>query len=303
MNDLTLVIMAAGMGSRFGGLKQIEPVGPNGEFIIDYSIYDAIRAGFNKVVFIIKKENYDLFRETVGKRVEKQIKVEYAFQEIEYIPNDLKAPEGRTRPWGTGHAILCAKDVVKGNFAVINSDDFYGKEAYQVISDFFKEGKSGLEYLIVGYLVGNTLSENGAAKRGVCKADSSNYLTELVESSVERREGTIIAEPLNGGLAFEVSDNDLVSMNMFGFSDELFGYLENGFREFLIVNKDNTDNKCEYLIPDVVYSNVQDGTAKVKVTKTIAKWQGITYKEDKQVLVDEIGDNINKGVYPEKLWN
>ncbi len=303
MNDLTLVIMAAGMGSRFGGLKQIEPVGPNGEFIIDYSIYDAIRAGFNKVVFIIKEENYELFRETVGKRVEKQIKVEYAFQDINDIPEGVVVPEGRTKPWGTGHAILSAKDKVKGNFAVLNSDDFYGKEAFQVVSNYFNETKNNtsLEYLIVGYLVDNTLSENGAAKRGVCEVENG-FLTNLVESSVERKDGTIIAAPLDGREPFEVKGTDTVSMNMFGFREELFDYLEKGFVEFFNVNKDNLE-KCEYLIPDVVFESIEDGTAKVKVVPTVAKWQGITYREDKEILVNEIKTQVDNGVYPEKLWN
>lgn len=298
MKDLTLVIMAAGMGSRYGGLKQIEPVGPHGEFIIDYSIYDAKRAGFNKVVFIIKEENYEIFRDTVGKRVENAIEVKYAFQKQGNIPQGFSVPESRTKPWGTSHAILATKEIVTGNFAVINADDFYGKESYEVISDFFKNKKED-EYLLVGYKVTNTLSENGAAKRGVCQVENG-YLVELTESSVERKEETITAIPLNGEKEFVVSEDTVVSMNMFGFTDDIFEYLEKDLRDFFTKNKDNLE-KCERLIPDVVYEIVKSGRNKVKVTPTIAKWQGITYKEDKQVLIDEIAKLIKLGVYPEKL--
>ena len=301
MADLTLVIMAAGMGSRYGGLKQIEPVGPNGEFIIDYSIYDAKRAGFNKVVFIIKEENYELFRDTVGKRVEKEIAVEYAFQKMEDIPEGYSVPEGRTKPWGTTQAILCTRPVVKGDFAVINADDFYGKESYQVISDFFKDNANG-DYLLVGYKVNNTLSENGAAKRGVCQVNENSYLEKLIESSVEKKDGTIMAEPLSGAPAFEVEEDCTVAMNMFGFTDKLFGQLEEGFKNFFDVNKDNLA-KCEYLIPETVYEYIQKDEMMMKVVPTVAKWQGITYKEDKQVLIDEISSAIEVGIYPNNLWN
>ena len=225
--DLTLVIMAAGMGSRFGGLKQIEPVGPNGEFIIDYSIYDAVRAGFNKVVFIIKEENYDIFKETIGKRVEKQIKVEYAFQRQTDIPKGYDIGD-RTKPWGTSHAILSAKNNVKGNFTIINADDFYGKDSFEKAATFFKEDHPN-EYAIIGYKIKNTLTENGAVKRGVCKAEGG-YLTKLVESSVENKDGHIIASPLNGSEPFEIDPEDPVSMNMFCFRDNLFPYLEKNLK-------------------------------------------------------------------------
>jgi len=300
MSDLTLVIMAAGMGSRFGGLKQIEPVGPNGEFIIDYSIYDAKRAGFNKIVFIIKEENYDLFRDTVGKRVENEIEVEYVFQKTEEIPEGVNAPSDRTKPWGTAHAILATKNAVKGNFAVINADDFYGKEAYEVITEFFKSKKEN-EYLIVGYKLENTLTENGAAKRGVCQV-KGEYLEKLVESSVEKKENVITAEPLSGEPSFVVPNDSMASMNMFGFTDDLYTYLEKDIVNFFEVNKDKLD-KCEYLIPDVIFDMMSKKIKTVKVLPTVAKWQGITYKEDKQLLVDEINSLINKGTYPNQLWN
>ncbi len=297
--DLTLVIMAAGMGSRFGGLKQIEPVGPNGEFIIDYSIYDAVRAGFNKVVFIIKEENYELFKETIGSRVEKQIKVEYAFQRQTDIPKGYD-PGDRTKPWGTSHAILSAKNNVKGDFLVLNADDFYGSDAFKQAAKFFSEDHPN-EYALIGYKIKNTLTENGAVKRGVC-AGENGFLTKLIESSVEDKDGHIIASPLDGSEPFEINADDPVSMNMFCFRDDLFKYLEDHLVEFFEKNK-NDLSKCEYLIPDSVYNSVKEGRVKVRLIPTTAKWQGITYKEDKERLVNDIQALIDKGEYPVKLWN
>ncbi len=296
--DLTLVIMAAGMGSRFGGLKQIEPVGPNGEFIIDYSIYDAVRAGFNKVVFIIKEENYEIFKETIGARVEKQIKVEYAFQRQTDIPKGYD-PGDRTKPWGTSHAILSSKDKVKGDFIVLNADDFYGRDSFERAAKFFSEDHPN-EYAIIGYKIKNTLTENGAVKRGVCAA-KDGYLTKLIESSVENKDGHIIASPLNGSEPFEIDPEDPVSMNMFCFRDDLFKYLQDHLVEFFEKNKDDL-SKCEYLIPDTVFNMIEEGLVKVEVIPTTAKWQGITYKEDKEKLVNEINKLIEKGEYPHNLW-
>lgn len=298
--DLTLVIMAAGMGSRFGGLKQIEPVGPNGEFIIDYSIYDAVRAGFNKVVFIIKEENYDVFKETIGKRVEKQVKVEYVFQRQTDVPEGVEIPAERVKPWGTSHAILSAKNNVDGDFLVLNADDFYGQDAFVKASEFFNREHDGLEYAIIGYKTANTMSENGAVKRGVC-AEKDGLLTKLIESSIERIDGKIIASPLDGSEPFEIEEDSPVSMNMFCFTKDIFKYLDDHMKEFFEKNKDNL-LKCEYLIPDSVYENIKDGTAKVYVVPTTAKWQGITYKEDKEKLVNEINGLIEQGVYPQNLW-
>ena len=282
--DLTLVIMAAGMGSRFGGLKQIEPVGPNGEFIIDYSIYDAVRAGFNKVVFIIKEENYEIFKETIGKRVEKQIKVEYAFQRQSDIPKGFDYGD-RTKPWGTSHAILSAKNNVKGNFLVLNADDFYGKDSFMMASKFFSEEHPN-EYAIIGYDIKNTLTDNGSVKRGVCEV-KDGYLTNLIESSVEEKDGHIIASPLDGREPFEIPANAPASMNMFCFRDDLFDYLEAHLLEFFEKNKEDL-SKCEYLIPDTVYNMIDEGLVKVKVIPTTAVWQGITYKEDKERLINDI---------------
>lgn len=298
--DLTLVIMAAGMGSRFGGLKQIEPVGPNGEFIIDYSIYDAVRAGFNKVVFIIKEENYDIFKETIGKRVEKQIKVEYVFQKQDAVPEGVEIPKERVKPWGTSHAILSAKDKVDGDFLVLNADDFYGKDAFYQASEFFNRKHEGIEYAIIGYKIKNTLTENGAVKRGVCE-EKDGLLTRLIESSVERVNDKVIASPLDGSEPFEIDEDSPVSMNMFCFTKDIFDYLEKNLKPFFDKNKDNL-LKCEYLIPDSVYGSIQEKIAKVYVIPTTAKWQGITYKEDKEVLVKDINDLIAEGIYPQKLW-
>lgn len=298
--NLTLLIMAAGMGSRFGGLKQIEPVGPNGEFIIDYSIYDAIKAGFNKVVFIIKEENYDIFKETIGKRVEDKIKVEYVFQKLEDLPDGYRKPEQREKPWGTAHAILSAKDTIHEPFAIINSDDFYGRDAYFVISNFLKQEKQQEEYGLVGYKVKNTLTENGSVKRGACKLDEE-YLQELIESSVMEENGVITATPLDGGDSFTVTQDTYVSMNMLGFTPNIFSYIEKNFPAFLEANKDNI-LKCEYLIPDVLTKATEEGYAKTKVLPTTAKWEGVTYKEDKESVVKAIQTLIDEGVYPQDLW-
>ncbi len=297
--ELTLVILAAGMGSRFGGLKQVEPIGPNGEFIIDYSIYDAIRAGFTKVVFIIKKENYDLFRETVGARIENKIKVEYAFQDINDVPNVVEIPEDRVKPWGTGHAVLSAKNVVNENFVMINSDDFYGKDAYLKIKEFFDNSNDQDCYSMVAFRVSNTILSNGSVKRGVCESESG-YLTNIIESSIERVNDKIIASPLDGRDSFEVEENALVSMNFFGFTPRMFKTLEDGISEFLIKNK-NDLSKCEYLIPDVVFNEIHNGK-KVKVLESTDKWLGVTYKEDKEFVVRELNKLIEKGEYPYDLW-
>ena len=294
---MTLVILAAGMGSRFGGLKQIEPIDEYGHFIIDYSIYDAIREGFTKVVFIIKRENYDIFRETIGKRIEKKIEVEYVFQEIDNLP------EGRIKPWGTAHAILCAKDKVDENFAIINADDFYGRDAYHVISKFMKNNNTHdniLRYAMAGYKVKNTLTENGSVKRGVCE-EENGYLTNIIECKVEKVDSEIIATPLEGGNSFKVLEDAPVSMNMFAFTKDIFKYLEEGFPLFLDKHKEDIDT-CEYLIPSVVFEEIENKIATVEVLKTNAIWQGITYKEDKEKVVKEIKKLVDNNEYPKDLW-
>ena len=297
--NLTLLIMAAGMGSRFGGLKQIEPFGPNGEFIIDYSIYDAIKAGFNKVVFIIKEENYDIFRETVGKRIEDKIKVEYAFQKLEDIPDGYVLPSTRVKPLGTGQAILSSKNVINENFAVINSDDFYGRDAFMVAANFLRNNDDN-NYGLVGYKVINTLTENGSVKRGVCE-EENGYLTKIVESSIIKENGVITASPLDGRDSFTMDSNELVSMNMLLFTKTIYPYLETKFVEFLDKNKDDLE-KCEFLIPDVLQDAIDEEYAKVSVLSTTAKWEGVTYKEDKEGVVEAINKLISDNVYPQDLW-
>lgn len=301
--DLTLLIMAAGMGSRFGGLKQIEPIGPNGEFIIDYSIYDAIKAGFTKVVFIIKEENYELFKDTIGKRVEKQnIKIEYVFQKTTNLPEDFKHLTNREKPWGTGQAILSAKDKINENFAIINADDFYGRDGYMVISNYLRgiEKKEKEPFSMVGYQICNTLTENGAVKRGVCE-QNNGYLTKIIESNVEKINGVINVNPLDGSKKFTVEDDTLVSMNLLGFTPKIFEILEDKFYKFLEKNQDNYQ-KCEFLIPEVLFESIEENVAEVKVLPTNAKWYGVTYREDKESVVKAIEKMIEKGEYPNNLW-
>lgn len=297
--DLTLLIMAAGMGSRFGGLKQIEPFGPNGEFIIDYSIYDAIKAGFNKIVFIIKEENYAIFRETVGKRIEDKVKVEYVFQKLENIPKEFILPKDRVKPLGTAHAILASKNVIKENFAVINSDDFYGRDAFNVIANFLRNNDYNT-YGLVGYKVINTLTENGSVKRGVCKT-KDNLLDTIIESSIINENNVITATPLDKTDTFTMDSSDLVSMNMLGFTPSIYPYLEDELVLFL--NKNKTDlTTCEFLIPDVLQDAINNNYAKVEVLKTSSKWEGVTYKEDKEKVVKAIRKLIDEGEYPQNLW-
>lgn len=300
----TLLIMAAGMGSRFGGLKQIEPMGPSGEFIIDYSIYDAKKAGFNKVVFIIKKENYNLFKETIGKRIEPHIKTEYAFQDNSFLPAEYQELfKDRTKPLGTAHAILCAKDKINEPFAVINADDFYGRDAYLKASEVLEDlsiDKEPYEYAMIGYKVKNTMTENGAVKRGICEVENQ-FLTNIIECSIERKNSKVIATPLNGGDDFEISEDDIVSMNLALFTPSFFKYLEKMFLEFLDKNRNNIES-CEFFMPDAMFRSIKEKYATVKVFETNATWYGVTYKEDTE-MVKEALKNLNiKGEYPNELW-
>ena len=295
----TLLVMAAGMGSRFGGLKQIEPMGPNGEFLIDYSVYDAKLAGFTKIVFIIKEENYEIFKETIGKRVEPYIETEYVFQDDSNLKEKYKDLQTRVKPLGTGHAILCAKDKVKTPFAIINADDFYGRDAYVVASKYLDK-IDDKHYAVVGYKVGKTLSPNGAAKRGICKEENGK-LKDLIESSVEKIDDKIIAKPLDGDTEFTVEDDSLVSMNLLLFTPKIFDYLEEKLIKFLETNK-NDLSKCEFLIPDVVKDAIKEDKVEVDLLSTNAIWHGVTYKEDKEEVVKAIDELIKEKVYPNKLW-
>lgn len=300
--EKTLVVMAAGLGSRFGGLKQIEPVGPNGEFIIDYSIYDALRAGFTKVIFIIKEENFKIFKDTIGKRIEKHIKVEYAFQKLEDIPQgyDLKR---RKKPLGTAHALYAARNLIKGNFAVINADDFYGFHSLKTVADFLDNNlvSSKEHYSLVGYKVKNTITLNGSVKRGVCNI-KDNKLISLDESKIEIVNGKIEKESLNTHEKEYIKENTLVSMNLLGFPKEFIKHIEDNLVLFLEKNSKNLE-EVEYLIPDVVTKQIEENKAEVKVLETTDKWYGITYKDDKDIVVKAISNMIKENIYPNNLWN
>lgn len=286
----TLVILAAGMGSRFGGLKQIEPLGPNGEFIIDYSIYDAIKAGFERCVFIIKEENYEIFKNTIGRRVEDKIDVKYAFQKM-----DLDIPD-RVKPLGTAHAIMSAKEYVPDTFIIINADDYYGVDAFKKASDFLSTIKP-YEYGVIGYKAINTITSNGEVKRGVLKTDN-NYLTDIVESKI-KKEDALYATPINEDNYSKIEDDTLVSMNMLLFDKTLFKFLEEDFEEFKNNMKDEL--KDEFLIPEVLYNHIKKDDIKVKVIETTSVWYGVTYKEDAP-LVREGLKKLHGSIYPEKLW-
>ena len=300
--DITLVILAAGMGSRFGGLKQIEPMGPSDEFIIDYSVYDAIKAGFNKIVFLIKRENYDLFKETIGARVEPHIKVEYAFQELNNLPIGYELPSDRTKPLGTAHAVLCCKDVVNEPFAMINADDFYGRDAFIKAYDFLVNADSNSNnYGMIGYMVSNTLTENGSVKRGVCEVDENDYLKSIIESKVERINNVIVAKPLDGRGEFNVDDNATVSMNFLLFTPSIFKHIEDRFPIFFEENKDNLLTS-EYLIPDVLEKLIQENKVTTKVINTTASWYGVTYKEDTPSVRSAIKNLVDNGEYNYNLW-
>jgi len=297
MKDKTLVVMAAGMGSRFGGLKQTEKFGPNGEFIVDYSIYDAIRCGFNKVVFIIKEENYELFKETVGSRVENHIKVEYVFQNLDNVPSKYNIPSERIKPLGTAHAVLCTKGIVNEDFVVINADDFYGYDAFKVASSYMDSNKNDIA--IIGYKVKNTLTENGSVKRGVLKLKDGK-LNSIIESKIEVIDNKIICEPLSGEDSFEADDNTLVSMNMIVFPKDFINYIESDFINFL----NNADLlKDEFFIPSVVTKAINNNDYNVIIKETNSKWVGVTYKEDTPNVKNYIKEQIQNKVYKEDLWN
>ncbi|HWT75707.1 MAG TPA: sugar phosphate nucleotidyltransferase [Mobilitalea sp.] len=302
MADTTLVIMAAGMGSRYGGIKQLEPVGPSGEIIMDYSIYDAIEAGFNKVVFIIRKDLEQDFKEIIGNRIEKIIRVEYVFQELDNLPQGFAKPAERTKPWGTGQAVLICKDAVKEPFAVINADDYYGKEAFKIVYNFLND-KSYKEnqYCMAGFILGNTLSENGAVTRGVCKANEAGILVDIVETSGIVPEGDHAAAKNNAGETITIDLQSVVSMNMWGFKPGLFGYLEQGFITF-VSNLAENELKKEYLLPTVVGDLVKANKVEVSVLKSNDRWFGVTYKEDKEFVVNSFRALIDKGAYPVKLF-
>jgi UTP-glucose-1-phosphate uridylyltransferase len=302
MEKITLVIMAAGIGSRFGGgIKQLEPIGPNGEIIMDYSIYDAMEAGFNKVVFVIRKDLEKDFKEIIGKRIEKVVDVEYAYQELDQIPEQYKDRlEGRKKPWGTGQAILCCKDVVKEPFLVINADDYYGKEAYVEAYQELTGEHEGTDICMVGFVLENTLSKNGTVTRGVCKVDENHMLQEIEETyGIASCGDHAVAE--KDGEEITIALDSPVSMNMWGLQPEFFHILETGFQEFLEKVKPG-DLKAEYLLPKIIGELLQEGRTQVKVLESKDQWFGVTYKEDKEAVVEAVKSLVINGVYPEKLF-
>ena len=295
----TLLVLAAGMGSRYGGLKQIEAVGPSGETIIDYSIYDAMRAGFGKLVFIIRKDIEQPFKEVVGARFEKRIAVDYVFQELDKIPAGFQVPAGRTKPWGTTQAILMAADAIHEPFAVINADDFYGAESYRVMSEHLQAGTG--DYSMVGFVLRNTLSEFGTVARGVCRVGSDGFLEQVVELTAIARDGDHAKDTASDGKVTMLTGDEPVSMNMFGFTPQVFGNLKEHFNKFLETN--GADLKKECYIPSTVNEMLLAKQAKVKVLRSNDSWFGVTYREDHASVVASIQGLVHDGKYPERLWS
>lgn len=300
---MTLVILAAGMGSRYGGLKQIDPITENGQFIIDFSVFDAIRAGFDRIVFVIKEENLEEFKATIGKRYEDRIKVQYAFQKLDDIPEGFCIPEGRVKPWGTAHALLAARHVVDDSFAVINADDFYGKGAYRLISEHFshKSETSVPEYCMVGYRLENTLTENGTVSRGICEVNADGYLVDVVERTSIKKTGDVAVNEENGE-TITLALNSIASMNCWGFTPDIFPKVEKGFKNFLSkLDCAKDPRKAEYYLPFAVRELMDLGDCAVKVYASDGEWYGVTYKEDKQKVMNDIKSLIDKGEYPVSL--
>ena len=300
----TLLLLAAGMGSRYGGLKQLDGLGPNGETIMDYSIYDAIQAGFGKIVFIIRKDFEQDFRDKVLSKYEGHIPAEVCFQALENLPEGFTVPEGRQKPWGTNHAVMMAKDVIKEPFCVINCDDFYNRDSFMVIGKYLANLPEGAknDYTMVGFRVGNTLSDNGTVARGICAKDENDNLTTVVErTEIMRVNGAVSYKDENGEWV-AVDDNTPVSMNMWGFTPDYFEYSEEYFKEFLSDPKNIENLKAEFFIPLMVNKLITEHTATVKVLDTTSKWFGVTYAADRQATVDRIQTLVDEGVYPAKLF-
>ena len=296
---MTLLVMAAGMGSRYGGLKQLDPIGPNGEFILDYTVYDAMKAGFNKVVFVIKEENLEIFKETVGNRIGSKIETAYCFQSLDDLPEGYSVPEGRTKQWGTAHAVLAARNEIKGPFVAVNSDDFYGRESFEIIAKHVSENPNS-PACMAGFVLMNTLTENGTVSRGQCYvSDESDLLNITERTKIKRLE--------NGNTAYmeddewiEIPEDTIVSMNCWGLPEEFFGYAEKSFCEFLQNGGD--EMKKEFYLPDAVKQYLAGSGNTAKVLRTSAKWYGVTYKEDRDVVIAHIERSIANGTYPRELW-
>ena len=301
----TLLLLAAGMGSRYGGLKQLDGLGPNGETIMDYSIYDAIQAGFGKIVFVIRKSFEEDFRKKVLSKYEGHIPAELCFQALDDLPEGFKVPEGREKPWGTNHAVLMARNVIHEPFCVVNCDDFYNRDAFMVIGKFLSELPEGSKnkYAMVGFRVGNTLSENGSVARGICSKDENGHLTTVVErTEIERVNGVVCYKDEKGEWVPVGGDNTPVSMNMWGFTPDYFKYSEEYFKEFLSDPKNMTNLKAEFFIPLMVNKLINEKTATVTVLDTTSKWFGVTYQADRPSVVARIQKLVDEGVYPNKLF-
>jgi len=293
VKNLSLLVMAAGMGSRYGGLKQLDQVGPNGETIIDYSVYDAIKAGFTKVVFIIRKDFEDQFKSQITEKYSEKIDIAFAFQNLDDLPDSFLCPDGREKPWGTGHAILSAKELIDDPFVVINGDDFYGQESFNVIADYYNNG--GNQFSMVAFRLDKTLSSHGAVTRGVCDIKSKKLISVIETEDIEKKEKKILS---NRDITFKGSEP--VSMNMWGFLPSLFNYLSKGFIEFL--NAEGNELKSEYLIPSVINNLIQNKLEEIHVLRSNASWFGVTYKQDKPEVKRKINELINSEIYPSHLF-
>lgn len=305
MNRPVLVVMAAGMGSRYGGMKQIDPVGPNGEVIIDYSLYDAYRAGFRTVIFVIKHEIEEAFHAAIGDRISKVMDVKYAFQQLDNLPAGFSVPENREKPWGTCHAVLAAKDLIDGPFAVINADDYYGPEAFQVMYDYLSthQDREVYDYCMVSYLLKNTVSENGSVARGVCVANPDGTLQSVTERTrIETHDEKICYSEDGGASWTEIGGNTPVSMNLWGFTKSFLQEAENRFADWLTENLPKNPLKCEYFLPLVVSELIDEKKAIVTILHSADKWYGVTYREDKPTVVNAIKNKIEAGIYPMNLW-
>lgn len=306
MNKPVLVVMAAGMGSRYGGLKQLDPVGNHGQLIIDYSIYDARRAGFETVVFVIKRELEDAFKAAIGDRLSKVIDVRYAYQELSDLPEGYSVPEGRVKPWGTCHAILAARDVVDGSFAVVNADDYYGPEGFREIYDYLAANPDRpgcYEFAMVGYRLGNTVTENGSVARGICEEDEHNFLVRVTERTRIEAEGADARFTEDGGETWiHLSGDTVVSMNLWGFTRSFMDEARARFPAFLDKTLAENPLKGEYFLPSVVSQLLDEHKARVKVLRSADKWYGVTYREDRPVVLKAIADMTASGLYPDNLW-
>ena len=306
MKKPVLVVMAAGMGSRYGGLKQIDPVGNHGQLIIDYSIYDAKRAGFDTVVFVIKHEIEETFREAIGDRLSKIINVKYAYQQLDDLPEGYEVPDGRVKPWGTCHAVLAARKIVDGPFAVVNADDYYGPEGFREIYQYLEshpDSDGCYEFAMVGYLLGNTVTEYGHVARGICEEDENNYLLKVTERThIEKMGADARFTEDEGKTRTEVPGSTIVSMNLWGFTESFLKEAEARFPKFLDEALKTNPLKAEYFLPSVVTQLLEEGKARVKVLRSADKWYGVTYKEDKPCVVAAIAEKTASGLYPDKLW-